>query len=212
MLKQPKCLSPDKWTKKMWNIHTMGLYSVLKKESKSAIGDNMDEPWGHYAKWNEPVTEDKSCASPIISSVQWLSRSDSLRPHEPQHTRPPCPSPTPGVYPNPCPLSQWCHPPISSSVVPFSSCPQSFPASGSFQMSQFFASGGQSNEVSASASVLPMNIQDWFPLGLTGCISLQSKGLSRVFSNTRGQKHRFFSSQLSLWPSSHIHTWPLENP
>ena len=123
---------------------------------------------------------------------------DSLRPHEPQHTRPPCPSPTPRVHPNSCPLSRWCHPTISSSVVPFSSCSQSFPASGSFQMSQFFASGGQSIGVSASTSVLPMNIQDWSPLGWTGWISLQSKGLSRVFSNTTVQKHQFFSAQLSL--------------
>ena len=107
--------------------------------------------------------------------------SDSLQTHEPQHTRPPCPSPTPGVYPNSCSLSCWCHPTISSSVVPFSSCLQSFPASGSFQMSQFFISGGRSIGASASASVLPMNIQDWFPLGLTGWISLLSKGLSRVF-------------------------------
>ena len=110
--------------------------------------------------------------------------SDSLQPHEPQHTRPPCSSPTPGVHLNPCPLSQWCHPIILSSVVPFSSCPQSFPASGSFQMSQLFVSGGQSIGVSASTSVLPMNTQDWSPLGWTGWISLQSKGLSRVFSNT----------------------------
>ena len=124
--------------------------------------------------------------------------SNSLRPNEPQHARPPCPSPTPGVHPNPCPLSRWCHPTISSSVVPFSSCPQSFPASGSFQMSQVFASSGQSIRVSASTSVLPMNIQDWFPLGWTGWISLQSKGLARVFSSTTVQKHRFFSSQLSL--------------
>ena len=108
--------------------------------------------------------------------------SDSLRPHGLQHDRPPCPSPTPGVHPNSCPSSQWCHPAISSSVVHFSSCPQSFPASGSFQMSQLFASGSQSIGVSASTSVLPMNIQDWFPLGLTGWISLQSKGLSRIFS------------------------------
>ena len=114
--------------------------------------------------------------------------ADSLRPRELQHTSPPCPSPTPGVHPNPCPLSRWCHPTISSSIVPFSSCPQSFPASGSFQMSQFFTSGGQNIRVSASASVLPMNIQDWFPLGLTGWISLQSKGLSGVFSNTTVQK------------------------
>ena len=107
--------------------------------------------------------------------------SDSLRPHGPQHARPPCPSPTPGVHPNPCPLSWWCHPAISSSVIPFSSCPQPFPASGSFQMSQLFASGGQSIGVSALASVLPVSIQDWFPLGWTGWISLQSKGLSRVY-------------------------------
>ena len=107
--------------------------------------------------------------------------SDSLQPHGLQHTRPPCPSPTPRVYSNSCPSSRWCHPAISSSVMPFSSCPQSLPASGSFQMNQFFASGGQSIVVSASASVLPMNIQDWFPLGLTGWISLKSKGLSRVF-------------------------------
>ena len=106
--------------------------------------------------------------------------SDSLWPHEPQHARPPCPSPTPGIHPDSRPSSQWCHPAISSSVVPFSSCPQSFPASGSFQMSQFFAAGGQSIRVSASTSVLPMNTQDWYPLGRTGWISLQCKGLSRV--------------------------------
>ena len=135
-------------------------------------------------------------------SVQFSSSvvSDSLWPHGLQHARPPCPSPTPGVHPNPCPLSQWYHPTISSSVVPFSSCPQSFPASGSFQMSQLFALGGQSIGVSASASVLPMNIQDWSPLGWTGWISLQSKGLSRVFSNTTVQKHQFFSAQLFYRP------------
>ena len=121
--------------------------------------------------------------------------SNSLQPHELQHPRPPCPSPTPGVYSNSCPLSQWWHATISSSVVPFSSCPQSFPASGSFQMSQLFAWGGQSIGVSASTSVLSMNTQDW-SLGWTGWISLQSKGLSRVFSNTTVQKHQFFSAQL----------------
>ena len=124
--------------------------------------------------------------------------SDSLWPHELQHARPPCPSPTPRVYSNPCPLSWWCHPTISSSVVPFSSRPQSFPASGSFQMSQLFASAGQSVGASASASVLPMNIQDWFPLVLAGLISLQSKGLSRVFPSTTVQKHQCFCTQLSL--------------
>ena len=138
-----------------------------------------------------------------------LVMSDSLRPHESQHSRPPCSSPTPGVHLNSRPLSQWCHPTISSSVIPFSSCPQSFPASESFQMSQF-SSGGQSIRVSASASVLPMNIQDWFPLGWTGWISLVSKGLSRVFSNTTIQKHQFFSAQPSLWSNSHIHIWVLE--
>ena len=123
---------------------------------------------------------------PMFRSVQFSRSviSDSLRPHEPQHARPPGPSPTPGVHPNPCPSSRWCHPTISSSVVPLSSCPQSFPASGSFQMSQLFTSSGQSTGVSASTSVLPMNTQDWSPLRWTGWISLQSKGLSRVFSNT----------------------------
>ena len=124
--------------------------------------------------------------------------SNSLWPHGLQHTRLPCPSPTPGAYLNSCPLSRWCHPTISSSVVPFSSCLHSFPASGSFPVSEFFASGGQSIGVSASASVLPKNIQDWFPLGWTGWISLLSKGLTRVFSNTTVQKHQFFGAQLSL--------------
>ena len=133
--------------------------------------------------------------------------SDSLRPHESQHTRPPGPSPTPRVHSNSCPLSQWCHPAISSSVVPFLSCPQSLPVSGSFPMSQLFALGGQSIGVSASASVLAMNTQDWSPLGWTGWISLQSKGLSRVFFNTKVQKHQFFSAQPSLWSISYIHTW-----
>ena len=134
----------------------------------------------------------------LSAQFSHLVMSDSLQPHELQHTRPPCPSLTPGVHPNPCPLCRWCHPTVSSSVVPFFSCLQSFPASGSFQMSQLFASGGQCIGVSASASVLPMNIQGWFPLGWTGWISLQSKGLSRVFSNTTVQKHQFFCAQLSL--------------
>ena len=139
-------------------------------------------------------------AGPFKLSVQFSRSvvSDSLQPHEPQHTSPPCSSPSPRVYPNSCPLSWWCHPTISSSVIPFSSCPQSFPASGSFPMSQLFASGGQSIEVSASTSVLPMRTQDWSPLEWTGWISLQSKGLSRVSSNTTVQKHQFFGSQLSL--------------
>ena len=124
----------------------------------------------------------------------------------------PCPSPTPGACSNSCPLSQWCYLAISSSVIPFSSCSQSFPASGSFPMSQLFASGAQSIGVSASASLFSMNIQDRFPLGWTGLISLLSKGLSRVFSNTTVQKHQFFSAQLCYWSNSHTHTWPLEKP
>ena len=136
----------------------------------------------------------------MLSSVQFSRSvvSDSLWPYGLQHARPPSPSPTPGAYSNSCPLHQWCHPTISSSVVPFSFRPQSFPASGSFPLSWFFASGGQSIGVSASTSVLPMTIQDWLPWGLTGWISLLSKGLSRVFSNTTVQKHQFFSAQLSL--------------
>ena len=136
----------------------------------------------------------------LVASVQFSHSvvSDSLWPHELQHARPPCPSPTPGVHSNSRPSSRWYHPAISSSVVPFSSCLQSFPASGSFPMNKFFTSGGQSIGVSASVSVLPVDIQDWFPLGWTGLISLQSKGLSRVFSNTTLQKHQFFGTQLSL--------------
>ena len=149
-----------------------------------------------------------------ISSVLFSCSvmSDSLRPHESQHARPPCPSPTPGVYSDSCLSSQWCHPGFSSSVIPFSSCPQSLPASESFPMSQLFTWGGQSTGVSAIASVLPMNTQDWSPLEWAGWISLQSKGLSRVFSNTTAQKHQFFSTQLSSQSNSHIHTWPLEKP
>ena len=148
------------------------------------------------------------------SSVQFSGSvmSNSLWPHGLQHARLPCPSPTLGTSSNSCPLSQWCHPTISSSVLPFSSCLQSFPALGSFPMSQFFSSGGQSIGVSVLASVLPMNIQDWFPLGWTGWISLQSKGLSRILCNTIVQKHQFFGTQLSLWSNSHIHTWLLEKP
>ena len=139
--------------------------------------------------------------------------SNSLRPHGLQQARLPCSSQSPRVYSNSCTSSWWCHPTILSSVVPFSSCLQSFPASGSFPMSQFFtSSGGQSIGVSASTSVLPVNIQDWFPLGWTDWISLQSKGLSRVFSNTTVQKHQFFGAQPSSQSNSHIHTRPLEKP
>jgi len=129
-----------------------------------------------------------------------------------QHSRFLCPPLSPGVCSNSCPLSWWCHPTISSSVIPFFSCPQSFPALGSFPVSQFFASGGQNIEASVSASVFPMNIQGWFPLGLTGLISLLFKELSRVFSSTTVRKHQFFGAQPSLWSNSHIHTWLLEKP
>ena len=148
------------------------------------------------------------------SSVQFSCSvvSDSLWLHGLHHARLLCPSPTPGAYLNSWPLNWWCHPTNTSSVIPFSILLQSFPASGSFQRSQFLTSGGQSIEVSASTSVLPMNIQDWFPWGLTGWISLQSKGLSRVFSNTTVQKHQFFSTQPSFYSNSHNHTWLLEKP
>ena len=138
--------------------------------------------------------------------------SDSLRPHESQHARPPCPSPTPGVHSDSCPSSQWCHPAISSSIVLFSSCPQSLPASESFPMSQLSAWGRQSTGVSALASFLPKKSQGWSPLEWTGWISLQSKGLSRVFSHTTVQKRQFFSAQPSSQSKSHIHTWPQEKP
>ena len=147
-----------------------------------------------------PVINKSILSSPMCLLVQFsrLVVSDSLQPHELQHTRPPCPSPTPGVHPNSCPSSWWCHPAISSSVVFFSSCPQSLPASESFPINQLFAWGGQSTGVSALASFLPMNTQDWSPLEWAGWISLRSKGLSRVFSNTTVQKHQFFFTQLSL--------------
>ena len=148
---------------------------------------------------------------PLLRDLQFSSVvSDSLWPHGLQHARPPCPSSTPGAYSNSCPSSQGCHPDISSSVVPFSSCPQSLPASESFPMSQLFAWSAQSSGVSALVSLLPMNTQDWFPLGWTGWISLQSKELSRIFSNTAVQKHQFFGAQFSLKSNSHIHTLLLE--
>ena len=149
-----------------------------------------------------------SCSVQFICSVM----SDYLQPHESQHARPPCPSPVPGVYSNSCPLSWWCNQTISPSVVHFSSCPPSLPTSGSLPMSQLFTWGGQSIAVSASASVLPMNTQDWSPVRWTGWISLQSKGLSRVLYNTTIQKHQLFGAQLSSQSNSHIHTWPLGKP
>ena len=184
------------------------------------MGPSWDRPLLHAfccsSSWKYP-DDSIWCTFPqlflqMLSSVQFSRSvmSDSLWPHESQHARPPCPSQTPSVYSDSCPWSRWCHPAISSSVVPFSSCPQSLPASGSFQMSQLFAWHGQSIGVSSSASVLPMNTQDLSPWGWTGWSSLQSKGLSRVFSNTTVQKHQFFSAQLSSQSNSHIHTWPLK--
>ena len=146
----------------------------------------------------------------IICGV--TSVTQSLQPHGLQHARPPCPSPTPSVYSNSCPLSWWCHPTSSSSVIPFSSHLQTFPASGSFPVSQSFPSGDQSIGASALASILPKTIQDWFPLGYTGRISLQSEGLPKVFSDTKVQKHQLFGAQLSSQSNSHIHIWPLEKP
>ena len=216
------------WTGKNWKS-----YSVLQRQGKCQVSGQTwgvsillapwaaCRPWWGSFHWENEVSflhqchewcEDECiyvhCLFPL-SSVQFSCSllSDSLRPHEPQYARPSCPSPTPRVHPNLCPLCRWCHPTISSSVILFSYCFQSFPASGSFQMSQLSTSGGQSIGVSASTSVPPMNTQDWSPLGWTGWISLQSKELSRVFSNTTVQKHQFFSAQLSLQSKSHIHTW-----
>ena len=157
--------------------------------------------WNYYNLINQPSVQ---FSVSVVSHFLW---SRGL-----QHNQLLCPSPTPRACSNLCPSSRWWHPTISSSVIPFSSCPQSFPASGSFPMSQFFASGGQSIGASASTSVLPIDIQDWFPIGFTGLISLLSSGLSRVFSSTTVGKHRFFSAQPSLRSSSHIHTWLLEKP
>ena len=168
-----------------------------------------------YFSWKESISSRFSNSFSLyynISSVKLLSHVRLLATPWTAACRLPCPSPTSRAWSNSHPSSQWCHPTISSSVIPFSSCLQTFPTLGSFPMSWLFASGGQSIRASASASVLPMNIQDWFPLELTGLISLLSKGLPRVFSNTTVQKHQFFGAQLSLWFNSHIHTWLLEKP
>ena len=180
----------------IWNIRLIFLGSITNKNKKI-------QGYDYVFLW---------ILIESISSVQFTHSvvSDSLWPHGLQHARLPCPSPTPGVYPNSCPLSWWCHPTISSSVILFSSCLLSFKNPGSFPVSQLFTSGGQS--IGASASVLPMNIQDWFPLGWAGWISLQSKGLSRVFSSTTVWKHQFFSTQHFLWSNCHIHTWLLKKP
>ena len=167
---------------------------------------NSSEAFAHILCWYLLTWDFQS--DQISHSVM----SDSLRSHELQHARRPCPSPTPGVHSHSCPSSQWCHPAISSSVVPFSSCLQSLPASESFPMSQLFTWGGQSTGVSALASFLPKESQGWSPSEGTGWISLQSKGLSRVFSNSTVQKHQFLGTQPSSQSNSHIHTWPQEKP
>ena len=174
--------------------------------------------FSEWSEWNFLREKSNNSHSRILysvhfqfSSVQLLSCLTLCDPMD--HSMPDLHlSEIPGVYSNSCPLSRWCHPTISSSVIPFSSCPQSLPASGSFPMSQLFASVGKSTGVTASASVLPMNTQDWSPLGWTGWISLQSKGLSRIFPNTKVQKYQLFCAQLSSQSNSHIHTWPLEKP
>ena len=201
-----------RWKKKM----AVTSQSVHQKFNKWAHSSHVNVSWSIW--WAQKASRAWNVCGRAsrysFASVQFSHSvvSDSLQPHELQHARPRCPSPTPEVHPNPCPLCRWCHPTTSSSVVPSSSCPQSFPASGSFQISQLFASGGQSIGASASASLLPMNIQDWFPLGWTGWISLQSKRLSRVLSNTTVQKIQFFGAQLSSQSNSNIHTWLWEKP
>ena len=216
------------WTEECRRLQSMGLQRVghdwvtnIHTQSRSHHPYISDHHWcyhtGRSSKLQYGLVEYRNRCSSIFhlfSSVQFSHSVmfDSLWPHESQHARPPCPSPTPGVHSNSCPSSRWCHPAISSSVIPFFSCLQSFPASGSFPVSQLFTSGGQSIGVSASTSVLSMNTQDWSPLGWTGWISLQSKGLSRIFSNTTVQKHQFFGAQLSSQSNFHIHTWPLEKP
>ena len=186
------------------------LEDLVTREAYTLRGFRTNDTEVHWT--SSPV--DASLSTVRLSSVQFSHSvvSDSLRPHESQHARPPCPSPAPGVHPDSCPLSQWCHPAISSSVVPFSSCPQSLPRSKSFPMSQLIAWDGQSTGVSALASFLPKKSQGWSLSEWTGWSSLQSKGLSRVFSNTTVQKHQFFSTQPSSQSNSHIHTWPLEKP
>ena len=186
------------------SVHGISQARILEWVSISfSTGSSWARDWGHIScigRWILYHWATREVPTLMISSIQFsLSvMSDSSRPHGPQHARPPCPLPTARLYSNSSPLSRWCHPTISSSVVPFSYCLQSFPASGSFQISQLFISVGQNIGVSASTSVLPMNTQEWFPLGWTGRISLQSKGLSRVFSNTTVQKHQFFGTQISL--------------
>ena len=190
----------------------------LLQRNPSLNQDHQYQEFHFYLGWNSGLSHSRwilyLLSHQRSPSVQFSSSvvSDSLQPHESQHARPPSPSPTPGVHSDSCPSSQWCHPAISSSVIPFSFCPQSLPASQSFPMSQLFTWGGQRTGVSASASFLPKNTQGWSPSEWTGWISMQSKGLLRVFSNTTVQKHQFFSAQPSSQSNSHIHTWPQEKP
>ena len=196
-------------------VQTGVFVSTLSSLPSFSILVKMNQPSNRKKKRSHSYLDSIISQSPLPQTLQFSSVAQScptLRHHESQHTRPPCPSSTPGVHPNSCTSSRWCHPAISSSVIPFSSCPQSLPASGSFPMSQLFAWGGQSIGVSASAPVLPMNTQDWSPLGWTGWISLHSKGHSRVFSNTTVQKHQFFGAQLSSQSNSSIYTSPPEKP
>ena len=183
---------------------------IKEEESAKLSAERVEAPqsvtYAVFVSFFKNSTNFQFSSAQLLNRV-WLFMTSWTAVHQAS-----CSSPTPGGYSNSCPSCQWCHPTISSSVIPFSSCLQSFPASGSFPRSQFFTSGGQSVGVSTSASVLPMNSQDWFPLEWTGWISLQSKRLSRVFSNTTVQKHQFFSSKFSLYSKSHIHTWLLEKP
>ena len=192
-----KCITHKQRRVNLFTALMIKLACILPSNDRRVVYSLSWYSWGIGSR--TPICGCQSLC--VVSQFSLSVVSDSLRPHESQHVRPPCLSPTPRVYSNPCPSSRWCHPAISSSVVPFSSCPQSLLASGSFSMSQHFAWGGQSIGVSASASVLPMNTQDWSPLGRTGWISLQFKGLSRVFSNITVQKHQFFGASFLHSPN-----------
>ena len=194
------CCFPPQWLLRNWGM----------QEARWTRTGLVTDSWGAYER-NE-FSKPRGLHLPILIVVQSFSRVWLFATPWTAARQASCPSSSPRACSNSCSLSWWFYPTISSSVVPFSSRLQSFPTSGSFQMSQFFPSGGQSVEISASASVFPLNIQDWFPLGLTGLISLQSTGFSRLFSNSTAQKHQFFSAQPSLWSNSHIHTWLLEKP
>ena len=199
--------SIEKETERIWK--EANGYKIWKSkenaqcEHEEELGTNINALCFNLDKLNVPIFTSFQCSLSVVSNSLW--------PHWLQHARLPCPSPTSRACPNSCPSGRRCHPTISSSAILFSSCLPSFPASESFPMSQLFTSGGQTIGASASASVFSMNIQCWFPLGLTGLISLKSEGLLRVIPNTTVQKHQFFGAQLSLWSNSHTHTWLLEN-